>query len=485
MRRGRLLACAAAACALAPCSAAGAASGPTVTASPSLYPPFRSSTLDHTVRCKSDKSVRFSVDAPSGTRVAVGDRAPRGGSFTVSVRLAPGRAVVLRVVSSVRTRTHYVRCLPSDFPGWSVERDGTPTARWYVATPSLNTVAAGYVAVFDTRGAPVWWMRGNPPPFNGELLPTGNLAWTKWVFSRAPLGHYEERALDGSLVRTYDTVGIHSNPHELQVLPNGHYLMVTYPARDHVDLSRFGGPKDTTVLDGGIQELDSAGKLLWSWRTNGHIALAETKHWYPKLFKDKPVDLGNGRFAYDLAHANSVEDLGDRVIASFRHTDAVYEIDKASGRILWKLGGTKTDERLKILDDPEGSHELGGQHDARSPDGGKTVTLYDNGTLRDRPPRALAFRIDPAKRTARLVRSISFSKVTTSTCCGSARRLPDGHWVVSWGNNPYVGELTASGKPVLTLRFRAGRVSYRVDPVLAGRLSRTALRQGMDAGVAP
>jgi hypothetical protein len=45
-------------------------------------------------------------------------------------------------------------------------------------------------------------------------------------------------------------------------------------------------------------------------------------------------------------------------------------------------------------------------------------------------------------------------------------------------------ELTASGRPVLTLKFGSGRVSYRADPVLAGRLSRGALRRGMDARVA-
>ena len=481
MRRAALLACAAAASALVPSAAAAA---PAITAKPSLYPPFQKGTPDYTVRCKEGDPVRLSIDAPGGTRVAVGDRAARKGSFTASVKLVPGEAVVLRFITGSSTRTHYVRCLPHDFPGWKVQRAGTPTARWYIATPTRNTIAAGFMVVFDNHGVPVWWMKGNPPPFNAQLLPNGNLAWTRWVFSRAPSGYYEEHALDGSLVRTYDTSPRGSNPHELVVLPNGNFLMVAYRPRDGVDLSRWGGPKNATVLDGELQELDPNGHVLWSWSTADHLRLSETKHWYPKLFKDRPVDLGNGRFAYDLAHVNSIEPLGGRVIMSARHTDAVYEIDRATGKIVWKLGGTKTPERLRITNDPEGSNELGGQHDARTTDGGTTITVYDNGTLRDRPPRALAFRIDRAKGTAKLVRSIAYAPVGKSTCCGSARLLPGGHWVVSWGNNSDVGELTASGRPVLTLHFRSGRVSYRLAPVLAGRLSRGALRRGMDAMIA-
>jgi hypothetical protein len=483
VRRGALLACAAAASALVPCGAAGAA--PAVSARPSLHPAFRDGTPDYTVRCKAGEKVRFSISAPSGTRVSVDDRKPRAGSFEASVKLVPDEAAVLRFVTGSRTRTHYVRCLPDDFPSWKVQRDGAPTARWLIVTPSLNTVAAGYMAVFDDHGVPVWWMRGDPPPFNGELLPDGNLAWTRWVFSRAPLGYYEEYSLDGQVVRTYDTSPKGSNPHELRVLPNGNYFMVAYRPRDGVDLSHWGGPKDATVLDGELQERDPTGTVLWSWSTKDHVRLSETKHWYPKLFKDRPVDLGNGRFAYDIAHVNSIEPLGDRVITSVRHTDAVYEIDMATGDIVWKLGGTKRPQSLRITNDPFGSRELGGQHDARALDGGKTITVYDNGTLRDRPPRALAFRIDVANGTAKLVQSAGFSKVGKSTCCGSARLLPDGHWVVSWGNNSYVGELSSSGRPVLTLKFGGGRVSYRAEPVLAGGLSRGALRRGMDAMVGP
>jgi hypothetical protein len=451
----------------------------TIDTDPPLSPAFSRGTPDYTVRCAHRQNVRFDIDPPRGTRVALGDRKPKAGAFRAKVKLVPGRAVRIHFSPG---RTYNVRCLPGDFMTWRVTRGSSrPRARWYVVTPSSNDRRTGYLIVFDHHGVPVWWVKGDPPPFDGKLLPDGNLAWTRWVFSRAPTGYFEEHALDGSLVRTWDAVGIHSNPHELQVFPDGSSMYAVYPPRDHVDLSRFGGPKDATVLDGEVQELDPAGNLVWSWSTADHVALSETKQWYPKLFKDKPVELADGRGAYDLAHLNSIARAPDgRVVVSLRHTDAVYEIDRTTGDVVWKLGGTKTARSLKILDDPYGTKNFGGQHDARVP-GPNRVTLFDNGSLRDRAPRAVEYRIDRTKPTARLANAVQLERIEKSTCCGGARRLPGGHWAVSWGNNAYAGELAAGGGQVLTLRFSGGRHSYRIDPVLSGRLSRSALRRGMDA----
>ena len=447
--------------------AAAPAQAVSIRSDPPISPAFSKGTPDYTVRCADHEKVRFSIDPG------------RAEPYKKTVKLAPGRRTRIEVDGG---RAYSVRCLPDDFMTWRVIRGHSkPRARWYVVTPSSNDRRGGYVVVFDHHGVPVWWMKGDPPPFDGKLLPDGNLAWTRWVFSRAPSGYFEEHALDGSPVKTWDAVGIHSNPHELQVLPDGSSMYAVYRPRDHVDLSRFGGPKDATVLDGEVQELDPAGNLVWSWSTAGHVALSETGHWYPKLFKDRPVQLADGRGAYDLAHLNSIERVSaNRVVISLRHTDAVYEIDRTSGDVVWKLGGTKTPRSLKILDDPYRSKNFGGQHDARVPGRGR-VTMFDNGSLRDRPPRAVEYRIDRTKRTARLVNAVELSRIDKSTCCGGARRLPGGHWAISWGNNAYAGELTARGRHVLTLRFSGGRHSYRIDPVLAGRLSPSALRRGMDA----
>ena len=87
------------------------------------------------------------------------------------------------------------------------------------------------------------------------------------------------------------------------------------------------------------------------------------------------------------------------------------------------------------------AYTFGGQHDARLlPDG--TLTVFDNRTDLGSPPRAVRFRIDETAGTATLLNSISDPNVPASQCCGSARRLANGDWLIDWGeakNHPIGG----------------------------------------------
>ena len=67
-----------------------------------------------------------------------------------------------------------------------------------------------------------------------------------------------------------------------------------------------------------------------------------------------------------------------------------------------------------------------------------------------------------------------------SPCCGSARKLPGGHWVISWGGTDLITEEAPGRGPVFALRFPE-YISYRAFPVLPGQLKRSALYRGMDA----
>jgi hypothetical protein len=117
-----------------------------------------------------------------------------------------------------------------------------------------------------------------------------------------------------------------------------------------------------------------------------------------------------------------------------------------------------------------------------------TVTIHDNGfhPTAGRPPRAVRYAIDTGAMTATLVEQKNDpGSSPTPLCCGSARRLPGGDWVMSWGSTGLVTELSPSGSRVFSLTFDDGLghnlFSYRAHPVLFGTLSATALRDGMDA----
>jgi hypothetical protein len=280
------------------------------------------------------------------------------------------------------------------------------------------------------------------------------------------------------VTQTLSTVGTPTDLHDLQPLPGGNYLLMSYPTREHVDLSPYGGPSDALVLDAELQEITPSGQLVWSWNSKDHIELEETGHWYADYVIPQPQPLGDGRKAYDIVHMNSLEPDGDGILVSMRHTDSVYRIRRADGAVDWKLGGTARPESLTV----EGDHyaqPLGGQHDARVLPGGH-VSIHDNGSALGRPPRAVVYRIDPVLGTATLTDEVGDPRAPSSFCCGSARRLSGGNWVLGWGSRSFMTELSPSGQPVLTIHYPE-LFTYRAQPVEPGVVAASALRAGMDA----
>ena len=279
-------------------------------------------------------------------------------------------------------------------------------------------------------------------------------------------------------MRTVTAVGSDTDHHDLQEVGTDDLLVLSYRRRDHVDLSAHGGPADATVLDAVIEELDPDGAVVWSWNSKDHVALGETGPWWSTVLA-QPARLGDGTTAYDIVHVNAVEPDGDGLIVSMRHTNGVYRIDRADGHVDWKLGGTSTPQSLTVSSDA-GSPPLSGQHDARRLGDG-TVSVHDNGTGAGRPPRALRFRIDATARTATLTEKLTDAEITGSACCGSARKLDSGGWLMGWGaiSSPTVAEYAADGTRVFKLSF-PGAFAYRAVPVPRGRITAAQLRQAMD-----
>lgn len=453
-----------------------------IAVSPVLHPAFDPSVTDYVTRCVGGHGVSVTLAAPHGVEVSADGAMPRSGRLRVHEPVVAGQAFSFTTRMRGATRTYHVRCLPSAFPHWSFKRAQASPGHWTIASPSLTTNGVKpYAAIFDANGVPVWWYRVAPAPVDVEFLPDHTLAiarYGKGTFGTDPNATWDIRRLDGTLVRKVRAVGEATDDHDIQLTPGGDYALISYVPRAHVDLSPYGGPSDATVMDAELQLVSKAGKLLWSWNSKDHVSLAESQDWYPAIVK-APVQLPNGSTVYDIVHANAVQVVGSHVILSLRHADAVYEIDRASGAIVWKLGGTPTPQSLQIVGDPLQPHSLGGQHDARlQPDG--TLTLHENGTDVGRPPRAVRFRIDPVAHTATFLEQVRDPSVKASPCCGSAVKLTGGDWLVSWGGNPLVGEYTPNGAVVWTLAFDHGLFSYRANPVPYSTLAREDLRAAMD-----
>jgi hypothetical protein len=196
-----------------------------------------------------------------------------------------------------------------------------------------------------------------------------------------------------------------------------------------------------------VQEVDIAtGKVLFQWRCDEHIGFAES---YAPV---APL--------WDPFHVNSINVASDgNLIVSCRNTWTVYKIERPSGKILWRLGGKKSDFTIG-----SGAH-FEWQHDVTPQPGGR-LTVFDNGagvTTVEKQSRGLLLAVDEQARTVTLTRQFLHSSPRVlASALGSVQILPDGHVFMGWGEAPYASEYLADGTLIYDLKFSgSGTRSYR------------------------
>jgi len=466
----------------------------------SMVPAFEPSIHDYVIKCADLSTIQLTVGLPQNllvgfigpTGTAIQPASYPAGQFQQQVSMLPGQRIQFSL--SNQSENYSVRCLPADFPALSVSgpvaaigilKDSsstTPQAQWYLFTPDLQLNAstpgpASYVIIADRNGTPVWWYR---EPL-GTAIDAKVLVADEIIWAIQSQGTYVFHDFSGSIINTLLIPG-NFDIHDLQPTSAGTYFGIRTVYRvcppDCADMSVWGGSSQAGVLDAEIVEVDKQSNILWTWKTRDHIALGETGEsgWFPAV-------------GLDIIHMNAVEPDGvDGLMFSARHLNAIYHITKSTGAIDWKLGGTLRPESLVVVGDtrptalgPSGK-PLSGQHDIRRLDDG-TISLHDNGTIAGRAPFVLRYRVDLSSRTAEVVEEFSDNRVQSSACCGSARRLPGGNWVVEWGAQSFLTEVDSHGVPVLTISYSAASpiFSYRAVPISTGLVSADSLRFGMDA----
>lgn len=368
---------------------------------------------------------------------------------------------------------------PPDFPRIEFERLRPGPEGLFVVSTVRSRNAPPWVMVFDEDGHALWWFRPSTLAFDAQILPNGRVAWSRGFgdgYGIDPRSAAEVHSLDGGLRRLIRTPGSITDVHEFEPAPDGHVFLDSYVPQGRIDLSRWDGPRRANVVLPRIIELDREGKVVWEWQSRGHIRLVESHRWWNDNVLQNPKQV-KGRETFDAVHLNSVDPWGeDRVVISARHTDAVYGLEKSSGEVLWKLGGTPTRDSLRIVGDPYGQIPFGGQHDARMTS--DILSVYDNETKRGRPPRAVFYRIDAEAGTATYISALRDPIIKSSHCCGSVRAFGDG-WLVNWGDNRWITGFDRAGR--VSFRLHLPSSAYRAIPVPPGAVSEAELAAGMAA----
>ncbi len=242
--------------------------------------------------------------------------------------------------------------------------------------------------------------------------------------------------------------GYQSDLHDFQIAPDNVAYITVYNAM-RCDLTPVEGARNGVIMDTAVQAVDmKTGLVRWEWHSLDHVAASESH---------APVT--SGATPWDWFHLNSIDVEPDgNVLISARSTWAAYQLEDGSGRILWRLGGTKSSFAMGA------GTETAWQHDARMHADG-TITMFDDGSnpRLHYQSRAVHVAIDTTNHTARLLRSYPHpTGALVADSQGNTQMLPNENLVVGWGAIPSVTELSKGGDILFDAHMSPGLSSYRV-----------------------
>ena len=305
--------------------------------------------------------------------------------------------------------------------------------------------------ILDETGEVVWFRPTRPDTVMNfrTALYKGEPVLTWWQ-GRAERGlgvgvHVIVDSTYREVARLPAGAGRQSDLHEFMLTPRGTAIVTSYEVRT-MNLSRVGGPSSGKVIGGILQEIAiPSARVLFEWRSLDHVAIDEAYTTY------------NGH-AYDCFHINSVDvDADGNLLVSARNTWAVYKLDSETGRVLWRLGGKRSDFQMGP------GTRFAWQHDARHHNEGRLISIFDNSAAPAVAPasRVLLIDLDRRQRRARLVRQYTHPRRLLSPFMGNAQVLPNGNIVVGWGGLPYITEFRRDGSVHFDARLPGAGQNYR------------------------
>lgn len=329
-----------------------------------------------------------------------------------------------------------------------------------VVTEAHGSGAQQGPLIFDQDGQLVWFEPLSPPgdtalrAFNAQVQTYQGkpvLAWFQGaVVEGHGQGHYVLCGPDYQVVKEIKAAnGYMGDLHELVLTPQGTALFTCY-GQASANLSPYGGARSGAYFYGVAQEVDLAtGKLLWQWRSDEHVGLANS-------YVPAPA---SSTVPWDYFHINSiwVDPTDGNLVISGRNVWAFFKVERPSGKLLWQAGGKKDQ-----FERGQGAH-WAFQHDVRVWPGG-ALTLFDN---EGGPPnqasqsRALVLSMDEGARRISLVHQLLHDPPVMTDALGNVQPLPDGHHFVGWGQSSYFTEYDASAQVVFDGHLASGCESYR------------------------
>jgi len=326
----------------------------------------------------------------------------------------------------------------------------------FITPTSAQPGAVQGQEIVDGSGRPVWF---SPLPSNEtsydlrvqEYRHEPVLTWiqSQGAFSTGPTTDY-------IVDRHYNVVatvnagnGLIADIHEFFLTREGTALITIYNTVTR-DLSSVGGPTSGLVTEGVVQEIDVAnGHVIFEWHSLDHIGLDESHLPLP----------ASPTTAWDYFHLNAVRpDEDGNLLIDSRHAWAVYQVDRHTGFVRWRLGGKKSDFVLGP------GVQFAWQHDPTAVDDHGLVRIFDNesnGTPVLPYSRVIWVRRDDGRKTATLERWLKHPDGLQAPSQGNAQGLDNGDTFVGWGALPRFSEFGRENELLFDAELPAGYNSYR------------------------
>ncbi len=252
--------------------------------------------------------------------------------------------------------------------------------------------------------------------------------------------------------------GIIHDLHDLQILPDGHFLLLGMENLTS-DLSGYqmflgngtAGSINAIVKAGVVQELDSNKNVVFEWHSADHFDFDDVDEYFLQ-------DTSN----VDWTHMNAVElDQDGNILISSRHLNEITKINRSDSSVIWRLGGKRN--QFAFIGD---SIQFLSQHDIRRIANGH-VTLFDNGRglTPIHPAAAKEYDLDEIGLTATLVWSHVEGDTIYSRSQGNVQRLANGNTLISYGDlmseNIVFNVVDTANRKLFEISFPDTLLSYR------------------------
>jgi hypothetical protein len=335
-------------------------------------------------------------------------------------------------------------------PRLAILREAARTTNDYLFLAPSSGAGQRGALILDGRGDVVWFHSTTPLTamnfrtalFKGEPV----LTWWEGKAERG-LGRGFYVIMDSTyrVIARLPARGRRFDLHEFMLTQRGTALVTSHVIRP-ANLSFVGGPSRGKVIGSVVQEIAiPSARVLFEWRSLDHVAIEESYAAYTG-------------HAYDYFHVNSVDlDADGNLLVSARNTWTVYKVQRKTGKVLWRLGGKRSDFRMGP------GTTFAWQHDARHHDEGRLISIFDNSAAPPVAPqsRALVIALDRRARYAKLVREYAHPRRLLAPFMGNAQLLNNGNVVIGWGALPYITEFHHGGGVRFDARLPAGGMNYR------------------------